>query len=393
MNTGKQINVMVALVFIAVLTAGAYTLWDPGRASDAKVAQLNKTLDRGAFLFAENCRACHGNAGQGGATSNRLAAALALNRPDLQGRTKAGGPVDANAKINAYKRIYYTIACGRIGTAMPTWGDTQGGTLNAEQIKQLTTLITEGTAWDVATRYSLYGYPQGRVAGEATDGLTLAKDLDANSTTVYLNKTTSAGAPVVSKGDRLQITPAGQPPSDKDEIMAVTAVNTGDNSATVERPVGTTKAVAHKAGDAVEKPAIPPEPAAITGKDTLPTCGQNPPRAVASPTPGGAEATPTAAAASASVTLVGENSLFDKQSLVMPAGVPLTITFDHRDAGVSHNVDVFKGTDNTGESVAKTAIEVGPVTQTLNFGPLEAGTYYYQCDVHPTTMFGTLTVR
>ena len=135
MNTSKQITVMVVLVFIAVLATGAYTLWDPSRATDARATQLQKTVDRGAFTFSQNCRVCHGDAGEGGAASNRLAQAPPLNRPDLQG--VKSGAVDPVEKVNAYKRIYYTITCGRVGTPMPTWGNTQGGPLNDEQINQL----------------------------------------------------------------------------------------------------------------------------------------------------------------------------------------------------------------------------------------------------------------
>ncbi|HYM15815.1 MAG TPA: cupredoxin domain-containing protein [Dehalococcoidia bacterium] len=395
MNTSKQINIMVALLFIAAITAGAYTMWDPSRASSARDEQLKQTLDRAAFTFAQNCRVCHGDSGEGGLKSNRLAAAPALNRPDLQGRTTAGGPVDIVARTQAFQRVYYTITCGRIGTPMPTWGETQGGTLNDEQILQLATLITDGTGWGQADQYSLYGYPPAHIAGEASDGLALARDLSATDTTVYLNKVSSEGAPVVSKGDRLQIVATGQAPSDTDEIMTVTDINAAQNSVTVTRPVGTTKAVAHKAGDQVTRPAVPPNPPAITGKDTPPSCGQNPPAAAAapspSPTPGGP--TPTAQAVSATLTISAQNTLFDKSSLAAPAGQKLTLTFDNKDNGIPHDIQFFKGTDATGPSVGTTAIEAGPVTQTLTFGPLDAGTYYYHCDVHPTTMFGTLTVQ
>jgi plastocyanin/mono/diheme cytochrome c family protein len=397
MNTAKQINIMVALVFIAVITAGAYTMWDPTRASDAKVEQTDKTVDRGAYLFAQNCRVCHGDSGEGGLKSNRLTAAPALNRPDLQGKTDANSAADPVAKSVEFKRVYYTITCGRIGTPMPTWGDSQGGTLSDTQIRQLATMITEGTGWDRALEYSLDGYEPAHIAGEATDGLTLAQDLDASSTTVYLNKVTNAGAPVVNKGDRLQIIATGKTALDEGqldtaEIMTVTAVDTDNNSVTVTRPVGTTKAVAHKAGDQVIRPAVPADPPSITGKDSAPSCGQNAPAVAApSPTPGGP--TPTAQAASASLTLIGENILFDKSTLVAPAGQALTLTFENKDNGIPHNVHIFKGTDASGESVAQTDINTGPKTDTLNFGPLDAGTYYYHCDVHPATMFGTLTVQ
>lgn len=404
MNTAKQINIMVALVFIAVITAGAYTMWDPTRASDAQAEQTAKTVDRGAYLFAQNCRVCHGDSGEGGLKSNRLTAAPALNRPDLQGKTDANSPTDLVAQSVAFKRVYYTITCGRIGTPMPTWGDSQGGTLNDTQIKQLATMITQGTGWDNTLQYSLEGYEPAHIAGEATDGLTLAQDLDANSTTVYLNKVTNAGAPVVNKGDRLQIIDTGKtafdtnganPPAletDVAEIMVVTDVNTDNNSVTVTRPVGTTKAKAHKAGDQVIRPAVPADPPSITGKDSAPSCGQNAPAAAApSPTPGGP--TPTAVAASADLKITASNILFDKSTLVAPAGQALTLTFDNQDNGTPHNIHFFKGSDSSGDSVAQTDPTAGPHTDTLQFGPLEAGTYYYQCDIHPAQMTGTLTVQ
>ncbi|HXK32723.1 MAG TPA: hypothetical protein VNM91_01765, partial [Dehalococcoidia bacterium] len=45
-----------------------------------------------------------------------------------------------------------------------------------------------------------------------------------------------------------------------------------------------------------------------------------------------------------------------------------------------------------GDRLAETPLENGVVTQTLEFGPLAAGEYYYHCDVHPQ-MFGTLIVQ
>jgi plastocyanin len=107
-----------------------------------------------------------------------------------------------------------------------------------------------------------------------------------------------------------------------------------------------------------------------------------------------AEATTTAPdttpAAGGALQIAGVGSTFDVEDLTASAGA-VTIEFDNRDAGVVHNLHVFKGTSAQGESVDATDIEVGPVQQTLELD-LEAGDYYYQCDAHPTTMKGTLTV-
>ncbi len=88
MNTSKQINIMVALVFAAVIAAGAYTIWDPHRAVDAQERQLDKTVNRGAFLFSQNCRVCHGDRGEGGQAANRMTAGAAArpHGPAGQGR-------------------------------------------------------------------------------------------------------------------------------------------------------------------------------------------------------------------------------------------------------------------------------------------------------------------
>lgn len=137
------------------------------------------------------------------------------------------------------------------------------------------------------------------------------------------------------------------------------------------------------------------EPTPVQTWKITPASGTRPPAtpttaATAAPTqPAG---TPTAGTPSAgtTITVSAQNILFDKTALTAPAGA-VTIEFVNKDSGVSHNIHFFKGSSASGESVGLTPIKTGPATDTVTL-TFEKGDYYYQCDVHPTTMTGKLTV-
>jgi plastocyanin len=140
---------------------------------------------------------------------------------------------------------------------------------------------------------------------------------------------------------------------------------------------------------------VPPNPPTITGSSG-PVCGQYPPAPTATAAAGATPATgatATAPAGSTELKLTAKNLLLDSATLTGVAGKELTITFDNQDAGTPHNIHFFKGADANAPSIGNTDITVGPVVQPLKVGPLDAGSYYYQCDVHPTTMNGVLTVQ
>lgn len=79
---------------------------------------------------------------------------------------------------------------------------------------------------------------------------------------------------------------------------------------------------------------------------------------------------------------------FSESCLVAAPG-SFTVNFDNQAAGITHNFEVL---DKQGGKVIKgTNGAAGPVKQTLDLN-LKAGSYYFQCVYHPTTMFGTLAV-
>jgi len=94
MNTRKQVLVMSVLLFMTLIVVGIYGAWYPSRETGAAAEFEERTAERAAILFARNCRLCHGDVAEGGALGARLAAAPALDRPDLQGF------IDTNATLS-----------------------------------------------------------------------------------------------------------------------------------------------------------------------------------------------------------------------------------------------------------------------------------------------------
>jgi plastocyanin len=125
-----------------------------------------------------------------------------------------------------------------------------------------------------------------------------------------------------------------------------------------------------------------------TFKITPAASGQ--PTAVPTPSPEATEPAAGTPGAATEITIQGVSSTFDPEEVSAPAGL-ITIIFDNRDAGVVHNIHVYRGDDNDGEDMGQTELEAGRIEQRLDL-TLTPDSYYYVCDVHPTTMEGTLTV-
>jgi plastocyanin len=109
-------------------------------------------------------------------------------------------------------------------------------------------------------------------------------------------------------------------------------------------------------------------------------------------TPSGTAPATTPGAGGGQQVMISADSLdgFSTDTLSAPAG-SVTIVFQNNDQGVPHNFALFDSPDSPDNLIDATDIEAGPSTQQLTVD-LEAGQYYYHCDVHPTTMKGVLTV-
>jgi plastocyanin len=97
-------------------------------------------------------------------------------------------------------------------------------------------------------------------------------------------------------------------------------------------------------------------------------------------------------AAPFAVDIAAENIAFDQEEVTVPAGRPLTITFENRDT-VQHNVAVFDGDSGDAPRLFAGEVFAGPESMPYDAPAFEAGSYFFWCDVHPSLMTGTLVVE
>jgi plastocyanin len=91
------------------------------------------------------------------------------------------------------------------------------------------------------------------------------------------------------------------------------------------------------------------------------------------------------------IQITAKNVAFDTSSLTAPASTAFTIGFDNEDGGTAHNVAIY--TDRSAGTVLfRGDLVTGPKAVVYHVPALQAGSYFFRCDVHPTSMTGTLTV-
>ena len=119
--------------------------------------------------------------------------------------------------------------------------------------------------------------------------------------------------------------------------------------------------------------------------------GWFPPKSASGGT-GGAGASPGPSAspsgAPGSITLVAENVKFNTATLQVPADKPFKVTLDNKDKGTPHDFDIL---DASGAKVFDGKDFPGPAQKTYDVPALKAGTYKFECSIHPSLMNGALT--
>lgn len=384
MNTAKQINVMIGLVFVGLIGLFLYFLFDngfnalgvdfQGREEAATVRQEETKVERGAALFALYCRACHGMTGQGAIERGGLPGAplnVDANHPPTL--TAASAP---STKL----RFTDTITCGRVGTQMPPWSIPEGGPLNDYLIEQLVTLITSEFAPD--------GWEQAVADANEADTLTpprfLQEAIGEEDTTIAINS-------VEGLAEEGLLRMGGATIDDPYEILKITSVDEANNTLGVERHVEGSATLAHEAGEAVlNGPSLPP--GTITGADGTPPCGQKAAQPAATPGP--------AVEISGDVTLSLNDNYFDydgsqNPNFTVAAGDTVSFTLPNDGSNI-HNLRLAgpDGEFNTDDDIVSDPDTITSGAEgTLDFTADGAGTIPFRCDFHPTEMTGEITVQ
>ncbi len=90
-------------------------------------------------------------------------------------------------------------------------------------------------------------------------------------------------------------------------------------------------------------------------------------------------------------TVTAANIAFDTSTIELAADEPGSIAFVNEDSGVPHNIAIYPTADDLANALFSGEVITGPDEIEYAIDPLEAGEYYFQCDVHPT-MNGSVIV-
>ncbi|HEV2890898.1 MAG TPA: cytochrome c [Frankiaceae bacterium] len=142
---------LLLLLFLALFLPLYFIFFENQRSNDAALEQRAESIRRGAAIFAQGkpgahgfqagCARCHGTYAGGGVVpqwkANPTAQPADVPAPSLTEVFKRQIVDLKKTPRDAYRFVYETIAQGRPGTPMPTWGLGYGGPMNDQQIEDV----------------------------------------------------------------------------------------------------------------------------------------------------------------------------------------------------------------------------------------------------------------
>jgi mono/diheme cytochrome c family protein len=165
----RVLAVSLVMITVSVLVLVGYFLWEPFRAQDAKAGYSDRSIHRGAVLFADpssrdydstkslQCAKCHGSDGGGGTAPFTLKSEdpacdpnatvteqYAAQHPDCLPVPVAWAAPNLQLAGLRYSsaQLYQIITYGRPGTPMPAWGVKSGrGPKDDQSIRDLVNYV------------------------------------------------------------------------------------------------------------------------------------------------------------------------------------------------------------------------------------------------------------
>jgi mono/diheme cytochrome c family protein len=157
----RKVLVATGMVVTIGLLLTIYGVFDPIRQANARERQLTTSIDRGVETYATLCFGCHGTDGKSAVVPGTDPPRVTpqLNRPQFADSYMA----DPDEMKSVRDLVEKTITRGRPGTPMPAWGQSDGGTLNVEQINELVEFITHGSR---PGTYMVHGAEEVEIEGD-----------------------------------------------------------------------------------------------------------------------------------------------------------------------------------------------------------------------------------
>jgi plastocyanin len=104
-----------------------------------------------------------------------------------------------------------------------------------------------------------------------------------------------------------------------------------------------------------------------------------------------ATAEPATPISGSAIPEIATDNVFNMTNIAISANQAYTLTLTNKGEAL-HNWHVLGAKSADGKEIESPLVEGGK-TATLNFSIPKPGSYRFQCDVHPDTMKGTITVR
>ncbi len=103
----------------------------------------------------------------------------------------------------------------------------------------------------------------------------------------------------------------------------------------------------------------------------------------------------TTAPNTVTIDLVAQNMAFNMKTITVTAGATVVVNFNNKDTGTAHNFAVYQNQSGGGTKAVLVGETItGPKTTTYTFtAPAAGGSYFFECDVHPSQMNGTFIVQ